>query len=435
MKRFGAAILILSVLSWSSGLRAEETAAEPAADAPAAASQAGEAVEHSDGSSSDSHEDGQKSEEVEAEDEASDDEPIVRPEPDVREKELIATIKMLYSAQDAVAAGHNDAKSLQASLLGLILSKKYDTQRMTGSGHLAHYLAGYLLSGGDPRLVEALMASSKFDEGPANLLNGCILYRKGKREDALKALEAVDLASLSATVVGRVALARAVITPDHKARERLLAIAIATMPGTLVEESALRRSALGFSEISDRQNFWKRVDRYTRRFPRSGYLPDFSQQVASAAVRLAQSSKQIDAAEMDQSLSRISESERQKVYIALARLGSSRHMPELIAFAAGRLSRISVPGSQEEKIAELYRNAYSLLQDGAGGQRQALRDLDPTRLPEQERRLLMAALSISDEIEAPMDTAVTVSAPEATPLTSRAETLLKNADKLLQEPM
>lgn len=435
MKRIGAAILVITTLAWPLGLRAEETPPAPAAEAPAEDTHAAEASGNGEAKPADGHEAEQKPEAAVAEEQPADGEPVKRPEPDIREKELIASIKMLFSAQDAVAAGHDDAKDLQASLLGLILSKDYGAQPMTGSEHLAHYLAGYLLSGGDPRLVEALMASSKFDEAPANLLNGCILYRRGKREDALKALEAVDLASLSPPVLGRVALARAVITTDQKARERLLAIAIASMPGTLVEEGALRRSALGFSEAGDRFNFWRRVDRYTRRFPHSGYLPDFSQQVASAAVRLAQESKRIDAAEMDQSLVRLGESERQKVYIALARLGSSRHMPELIEFAAGRLSRIAVPGSQEEQIAILYHNAYTLLQDKRDEPRQALKALDPALLPDQERKLLMAALSISNEIEAPLDEGVTAESPAATPLTTRAEALLKSADKLLQEPM
>lgn len=427
MRRLGMVFLAAAWLVWLRPASAEEAASSHAAEPPAAEAPA------ADSESAGSH---ASDEQAAAEEPPAEGEALPRPEPDIREKELIATIKMLFSAQDAVAAGHNDAKSLQASLLGLIASKDYSAQRMTGSPHLAQYLAGYLLSGGDPRLVEALVASSKFDEGPANLLNGCIMYRRGKREEALKAFEAVDLASLSPALLGRLALARAVITPDHVLRERLLSIAIASMPGTLVEEGALRRSALGFSESNDSAGFWKRVDRYTRRFPRSGYLPDFIQQVASASARLTEKNKHVEAERMDQSLSRLDLSTRQKVYVSLARSGSSRHMVELIDYAAGRLLRTAVPGSQEEQIALLYHNAYRLLDDETGSPRMALKALDPNLLPEQERKLLTAALAVSSEIDAPLgDEGVAAAPPPATPLTTRAAAILQTADQLLQEPM
>jgi chemotaxis protein MotC len=358
-----------------------------------------------------------------------------RPPPGPEEQELVTSIKMFFAAQDAVAAGHDDAKALQGALLAMIASKHDGKNPMSGSDILADYLAGYLLSGGDTRLVESLAVSSHFGEAATRLLNSCVLYRKGRRDEAASLFESVDLALLSATVLGRVALARAVLTEDPASRERLLSIAIASMPGTLVEEGALRRSALGFSESGDNEKFWARVDRYTRRFPRSSYLPEFVQQVAGATARFAQRHKTVDAFQLDRTLTRLRHEQRMKAYLSLARLASSRHTVALVDYAASRLERIAVPGSQEEQIALVYRNAYRLLEDGNGAPRQALKSLDAALLPDQERKLLQAALAVSAEIDAPLEDDPVTPALAATPVMNRAQTALQNADKLLQESL
>jgi chemotaxis protein MotC len=316
--------------------------------------------------------------------------------------DIISDIRALYALQDAAASGHLEASGLQRAMLRQIDGKLASGTPIGPFEAVAQNLAGYVLSGGNPKAADRLAEQEGVDPPYRRLLRGAALYMRGRREEAAALLEGIDALSLRPSLAGRVALAQAMLeTHDGDRRQALLAVAIAAMPGSLVEESALRRSALLYAESGNQALFWKRVNRYVRRFPRSIYAPLFLRDVVGGILQFESSKAEPDRDRIDSLLSGLPRNDRQKLYLALARQAALSNHAGLAKFAARRAFRLAEPGGQEAQVAKLYTLIFDVTSDVPADTGENLRSLEFEILPPLERRLLEASLAVLGAILEP----------------------------------
>lgn len=197
--------------------------------------------------------------------------------------------RTLEKIQDATASGDNAAVDLQSKLIiqmgtDLTNAKQSDLQDERN----LRAVAIYLFSGGNPNVAERRLIPMKLEPENKVLLDGALAYARGDKAGAIKFLEHVDLASLPPTLAGRVALVKAILTSaeDLKAALLLLGTARALMPGTLVEEGALRRCIIFAGKLPDTGQLEHCASSYIRRFPKSLYWKDFEESFALSLIEM-----------------------------------------------------------------------------------------------------------------------------------------------------
>ncbi len=145
----------------------------------------------------------------------------------------------------------------------------------------------YVLSGGEPGILMHWKEGLNPDSAEGRLFNGVLAYGEGKTLDAETKLLRFNPVSMDPWRGGHLALAQALLTvrTDPKRAFHYLRIAALLLPGTLVEEAALRQSAILAARIIGADEFSSAITTYFRRFPRSAYLPGFEGQVVYYIVR------------------------------------------------------------------------------------------------------------------------------------------------------
>ena len=103
-------------------------------------------------------------------------------------------------------------------------------------------LIKYALSGGDPDLLQMVLARKLFAEDELALAQGALAYAAGNRSVVLRLLDKVDVYELPPSLAGHVALVKAIVVANTDLAKvvRLCDDARLLSPGTLVEETALR---------------------------------------------------------------------------------------------------------------------------------------------------------------------------------------------------
>jgi chemotaxis protein MotC len=346
---------------------------------------------------------------------------------------LLRELDALFLLQDATARGRRDAAVLQKPLL-LAIGKEIGEDASVEPDRLAPYVAGYVLSGGDPATAATLSKSDSLSPFHRRLLEGVSLFMRGNRQEAAELLKAIDVLRLPVRVAGRVALAQALLEQDPAARQTGLSIAAALMPGTLVEESAVRRSTLAFAETADEKQFWKRLERYQRRFPDSLYARSFWEEVVSQLANWKSRGEAPDLTRLDLILKDMPASRRRQLYLHLARASSTVDNVAFVEFGASRTKRLALEGSMEDQAARLYLSLYAIASEEGDRSLADLRSINRNLLNAQDRALLDAGLWIAQQIDRPPETGRSGTAEEAlpkTPLEMRAESLLADVDKIL----
>jgi chemotaxis protein MotC len=346
---------------------------------------------------------------------------------------LLHELDALFLLQDATARGRRDAAVLQKPLL-LAIGKEIGEDASVEPDRLAPYVAGYVLSGGDPATAVTLSKSDSLSPFHRRLLEGVSLFMRGNRQEAAGLLKAIDVLKLPARVAGRVALAQALLEQDPAARQTGLAIAVALMPGTLVEESAVRRSTLAFAETADEKQFWKRLERYQRRFPDSLYARSFWEEVVSQLANWKSRGEAPDLTRLDLIVKDMPASRRRHLYLHLARASSTIDNVAFVEFGASRTKRLALEGSMEDQAARLYLSLYAVASEEGDRSLADLRSVNRNLLNAQDRALLDAGLWIAEQIDRPPEAGRSGTAEEAlpkTPLETRAESLLADVDKIL----
>lgn len=361
--------------------------------------------------------------------------------------ELVRTLQAL---QDQIAQGSIAAHSAQRTLLSHIdahfLAAPAEVWQAERNARAAIV---YVLSGGQPATVKRLLELQPPPKVDERLLRGALAYVEGREVEARRLLADVDARTLPPALGGQISLAQSALIVRESPAKALahLDFARLLMPGTLVEEAALRREVFVVSQLGDTKRFEALSAQYLRRFRHSIYAGNFRQRFA---VTLAQIDFVNDPAQfprLGKMLAPLEPDSQRDVYLLLARTAVNEGKTNAAVLAAEKARELSAPGSLGEVQARLYMAAASVVTvKGFDKGVAELKKIDRSSLAPEDVTLLEAALSVAKTIRdwtpptpaskaaagVPATVADTVKAEAPSAAAARAKEMLDAVDQLLK---
>jgi chemotaxis protein MotC len=354
--------------------------------------------------------------------------------------------RSLQGLQDQIALGSSAAHDAQRKLLAHIAERFLAADPQVWSDpRNARAALTYVLSGGQPQVMRRLLELGSAVPLDPDLMAGALAYVEGRETEAAELLGGVDARSLPPGLGGHVALVQATLAMRRSPRKAIafLDVARLLMPGTLVEEAALRREVFAAGETGQTELFLVLARQYVQRFQHSVYAASFTDQFAEALARL-DFDKQPDSLEkVDGLLAGLSEEARRSMYLSIASAALVNGRTRTALFAAGKAKASAAPGSAQALKAELYEAAAEIVTDGFEAARRKLDAIDAARLSPSDAEILAAARALAEQLRrwppdagAPPAAEVVASAeqapPATTPLMDRAREAISASEQLLQ---
>jgi chemotaxis protein MotC len=357
-------------------------------------------------------------------------------EPAPRSIEPYELVRALQTVQDGIAKGDAAAHAAHLALLRQIGEKFLAADPSVWSNpQNGQAVVVYLLSGGAPQIARRLPRDKlNVDD---RLLNGALAYVEGRQDDARDLLKDVKPRTMPSSMAGQIALVQGALLAHFEASLAIerLDDARLLLPGTLVEEAALRREILLVGQAEDFDKFEFLTLGYVGRYRNSIYAGDFWQRFSAG---LTQSGLALDvrrfpriAALLDQ----VDLTSRLKIYLAIARTAMLRGRLPVTLLAGERALAISPDTGADHERAHFLRGAARALTDEYDGGLAELQALDRSKLPEHDVPLFNAALQLALDIHKPFAGAsADADKPPPTParldLTSATATLARAQNQL-----
>lgn len=193
-------------------------------------------------------------------------------------EDVASLVRNLNLFQNRMAMGDISARTLAAQQFDTIervLSKAdftIDTDEKTVRAVIIYLMCG----GAAPKERNGLPAKS-VSRNVSELLDASLLYSDGKDGGVPKELMKIDPKSVPQTVGGHLALvqAGALIDNDNERAQSLLDLARLLMPGSLIEEAALRRQIAIIDPARDPEKIVLLSFRYLSQYSNSPYARNF----------------------------------------------------------------------------------------------------------------------------------------------------------------
>ncbi|TQF41712.1 chemotaxis protein [Bradyrhizobium sp. UNPF46] len=348
-------------------------------------------------------------------------------------------VRALQAVQDGIASGDTAAHGSHIALIRQIGEKFLAADPAVWSNpQNSQAVVIYLLSGGAPQIVRKLPRDKmNVDE---RLFNGALAYVEGRQEEAREQLKDVKPRTLSSGLGGQVALVQGALFARVEASLAIerLDDARLLLPGTLVEEAALRREILLVGQAEDFEKFEFLTLAYLRHYRNSIYAGDFWQRFSTG---LTQSSLALDErrfARIAALLEQIDRASRLKLYLVIARAAMVRGHLAVTRLAGERALTLSADASADRERAHFFRGAARALADEYDGGLAELKAVDRSKLPERDVPLFNATVQLALDVRKPLpgESATATDKPPVTParldLASSTATLAR-AQKQLRE--
>lgn len=348
-------------------------------------------------------------------------------------------VRALQAVQDGIANGDTAAHGSHIALIRQIGDKFLSADPAVWSNpQNSQAVVIYLLSGGAPQIVRKLPRDKmNVDE---RLFNGALAYVEGRQEEARELLKDVKPRMLSSGLGGQVALVQGALFARAEASLAIerLDDARLLLPGTLVEEAALRREILLVGQAEEFDKFEFLTLAYLRHYRNSIYAGDFWQRFSTG---LTQSSLALDERRFGRiaaMLEQVDRASRLKLYLVIARAAMVRGQLAVTRLASEQALTLSADASTERERAHFFRGASRALADEYDGGLAELKAVDRSKLPERDVPLLNATVQLALDIRKPFPggSAAAADKPPATPARldlASSTTTLARARKQLGE--
>lgn len=197
--------------------------------------------------------------------------------PGTQSSSIIRMTREISALQAAMGQGIEDAPSkLKARmLLAREMLLKSDVSKVTEND--VQSLAQYVLSGGDPSVAARFLLNSSLSKKQQSLLNGVISYATANFAKAKAELLPLDGSEYNTILDAQLTMVKVHLEASDDRDKNLdqLAHVANLVPGSLIEEAAMRRMIplIASKDISKDLQYW--VTRYLRRYSNSLYYQDF----------------------------------------------------------------------------------------------------------------------------------------------------------------
>jgi len=316
-------------------------------------------------------------------------------------KEPFEMVRALQSAQEQVASGSDSAAAMQRALLEkmdeafLQLPPEAWQDPRNARASVIH-----LLSGGNPEVIRHLLTLTPAPVIDLNLMEASLAYVEGREEDMLTRLADVDPLNLPPSLGGHIALVKAVpyIQTDPVRAMELLQIASLLMPGTLVEEAALRREVLVAGLVGDIERFRTLSIRYLRRYRASVYSGDFRRRFAIALDTLGFVEDQDKFDLLYGVLEEFEDDSRRGLYMRLARSALLGGNLQIASKATDQAQMLAVAGNAEYELLKIYQVATRLNREAVKPNRDLLLTVNKAALTPEDLDFLYAVNTVLNSI-------------------------------------
>ncbi|MET4386168.1 chemotaxis protein MotC [Bradyrhizobium sp. F1.4.3] len=324
-------------------------------------------------------------------------------EPAATSGEPYELVRSLQVVQDGIANGDTAAHGSHIALIRQIGEKFVAADPGVWSNPLnGQAVVIYLLSGGAPQIVRKLPRDKMNVD--ARLFDGALAYVEGRQDEARELLKDIKPRTIPSGMGGQVALVQGALFARSEASLAIerLDDARLLLPGTLVEEAALRREILLIGQAEDFDKFEFLTLAYIRHYRNSVYAADFWQRFSSG---LTQSGLALDDrrfARITTLLEQIDRASRLKLYLVIARAGLVRGRLAVTRLAGERALTLSADATADRERAHFFRGASRALTDEYDGGLAELKALDRSKLPERDVPLLNATVQLALDVRKPI---------------------------------
>ena len=311
-------------------------------------------------------------------------------------REPYQMVRSLQMLQDQIARGDLDAHNSQPALLKRLGENflKADAA-VWKEPRNSRAAVTFLLSGGSPQVVASLRSRNVLNIDEA-IVDGAIAYVEGRTEEAKSKLANIKPRSLPAALGAGIALVQSALVAqdDLKVAIGLLDEVRLMMPGTLVEEAALRREIFIVGQDDDFDKFEALAVRYFRRYRHSIYAGNFRQRFALSVARFSFVQRPDRFPRLVAVLDHLDRASQRALYLLIARTALVRGKTEMTVLAADRVFVLSDDDSAERVRARLYRAAARVATSAHSAAIAELEQIDKAKLSERDVELQAAALAI-----------------------------------------
>lgn len=315
------------------------------------------------------------------------------------------SIRALRRLQEQVAHGSTAAHAAQPALLVSMATNFLDADPMVWrDARNARAAIIYLFSGGKPAVVRTILSRSTTPREIDRLLKGALAYAEGQDQIARDLLEPIDPRTVPAVVGGPLALVEATLFAgsDPKKAARFLDIARLLVPGSLVEEAALRRQITLETGPATLSKFVALSRQYLHRFQSSIYAQNFKQHLAAAAVRIGAQGDVALIGRLDPIMEELPKEEQRALFLGIARAAITQGHTEAARYSAERAATIATDSARDSVRAQLYLDAAAIVSDDVVKGIAALEAADGARLSPEDADLRDAALAVAHAVQAPV---------------------------------
>jgi len=361
-------------------------------------------------------------------------------EPAPPSSEPYELVRSLQAVQDGIANGDTAAHGSHIALIRQIGEKFLAADASVWSNpQNGQAVVIYLLSGGAPQVVRKLPRDKMNVD--SRLFDGALAYVEGRQDEARELLKDIKPRTIPSGMGGQVALVQGALFARSEASLAIerLDDARLLLPGTLVEEAALRREILLVGQAEDFDKFEFLTLAYIRHYRNSVYAGDFWQRFSTG---LTQSSLALDDrrfVRVAALLEQIDRASRLKLYLVIARAALVRGRLAVARLASERALTLSADATADRERAHFFRGASRALTDEYDGGFAELKALDRSKLLERDVLLLNATVQLALDVRKPIagpSAGATADKPPPTParidLASSTATLAR-AQKQLGE--
>lgn len=356
-------------------------------------------------------------------------------------KEPFEIVRSIAAVQDRFVVGDAGAKAnlqkLLDQLAGDLLTADREAWRDTRNAHAAVL---YTLSGGSPRVIRTVISLGLSPEADLQLMRGALAYVEGRLSEARRVLSPIDAMTLPPLTGATVALVQsALIAPaDPRRAIRLLDRARILAPGTLIEETAMRRELALADATADIDKFQALSANYIWRFPHSVYFESFRQRFPDSVVHLSLAIAPAEFDKIEKVIGAADPASRLDLYLRIARRGVIEGKAVVASLAASKAVQVSAAGSVERARATLYEGAALVLTDRFESGMGEIKGVDTARLPKADAGLKEAILALAESIsdnsgERPQSAAPGSIEGSARHLTASASALIELARESLAQ--
>lgn len=353
------------------------------------------------------------------------------PEPAPAPGEPYELVRSLQAVQDGIAIGDAAAHGAHLALIRQIGEKFLAADPAVWSNpQNGQAVVVYLLSGGAPQVVRKLPRDRMHvDE---RLLNGALAYVEGRQDEAREFLKDFKPRVIASSMSGQIALVQGALFASSEASLAIerLDDARLLLPGTLVEEAALRREILLVGQAEDFDKFEFLTLAYVRHYRNSIFAGDFWQRFSSGLTRSSLALDERRLSRITALLDHVDRASRLGLYLTIARVALVRGRSIVVRHAAEQALALSPDGSADRERAHLFRGAARVLTDEYDGGLAELRGIDRSKLAERDVTLLNATLQLALDVRKPIAASSAVAAANKPPSTPARLDLASSTDTL-----